>query len=192
MNNIFTFQGHTFEYFDHPHNRTRINERAVELPLVKYFLDQYPGQSTVEIGAVSPYYFEGKHQIYDLTDDHPRSQKKDALTVSVYDQALLSCSTLEHIGRADAFNSLDDRTIAPRLLQKWLDISGPYLITWPLGYHIELDQYAIENCNPKFLVRRPYPSHQWQQVSADELTETDKTYGTFSCANGIAILSHIF
>ena len=52
---MFKFEGKEFEYFHHEHNRTRINERAVELPLVEYFLNEYP--DCVEIGAVSPYYF---------------------------------------------------------------------------------------------------------------------------------------
>ena len=188
---MFKFEGKEFEYVHHEHNRTRINERAVELPLVEYFLNEYP--DCVEIGAVSPYYFEGRHLIYDLTDNHPRSAKKDAIEVSVYDQALLSVSTIEHIGHD--FGDIKDEMKAIRLLDKWLAQSGPYLITWPLGFNLFLDQMLFENhkiLNPKFVARRPYPSHDWKQVSLEQLTETDKIYGSFSCANSIVVLSSIF
>lgn len=163
----------------------------MELPLVEYFLDQYP--DCIEIGAVSPYYFEGRHLIYDLTDDHPRSVKKDAIEVSVYDQALLSCSTIEHIGHD--FGDVKDEMKAIRLLDKWLAQSGPYLITWPMGFNKSLDAALFENhkiLNPKFIARRPYPSFKWKQVSIDELTDEDKTYGSFSCANSIVVIESVF
>lgn len=190
MNNTFTFQGHTFNYFDHPHNNTKINERAVELPLVKYFLDKYP--DCVEIGAVSPYYFDGTHEIYDLTDDHPRSKKINAKDVNVGMKNILSCSTIEHCGVRDGFNSIEDIELAPALLDYWVNESDKYLITWPAGYCKWLDIHASENYDCKFIVRRPFPSHEWKEVSPEELNTNDLVYGNFSCANGVIILENVF
>lgn len=187
---MFKFQGKEFEYFHHPHNNTRINERTVELPLVEYFLDQYP--DCIEIGAVSPYYFEGDHEVYDLTDSHPRSKSARAENIDVSNRNLLSISTLEHCGVPDAFCSDDDPTVAPTILNKWMSGAEKYLISWPMGYAPALDKHAIENYDCKFIARRPYPSHDWKQVSLENLTETDKIYGSFSCANAVLILSNIF
>jgi len=187
----FTFQGRTFNYFDHPHNHTRINERAVELPLVKYFLDKYP--DCVEIGAVSPYYFEGEHEIYDLTDSHVRSKSARAEDINVAGRNLLSISTIEHCQVPDTYCSDDDPTMAPAILDRWINTAKNYLISWPMGYAPFLDRSAVEKYDCKFISRRPQNSHNWEQVFGfDKLDENDKRYGSYHCASTVIVLENVF
>lgn len=187
---MFEFQGHKFNYCDHPHNNTSVNERRVEVPLIGYFLDKY--SDCVEIGAVSPYYFEGNHEVYDLTDSHPRSKSARAENIDISGLNLLSISTIEHCSVPDFFCSDDDSTVAPLILDNWMRGAKRYLISWPIGYAPFLDQHAMKNYDCKFIARRPYSSHDWKQVTLEDLTETDKIYGSFSCANAVLILENIF
>lgn len=107
------------EYLDEPYNSTRINERAVEVPVAKYVLDAETRRGNkhldvLEIGNVLKHYYPDlTHDVIDRDEDHPGvTHQKDLLDgelgVGQYD-LIISVSTLEHIGgafEADFFDAI--------------------------------------------------------------------------------------
>lgn len=175
----FIYKGKEYEYIDRNHNATRDNERGVELALAKEFLSLY--DNILEIGAVSPYYFEEyTHPVYDLTDRHSKAIEKDGRTnTSKYN--VLSISTIEHFDKG-----------AIEFLENLPKEGNKYLITCPLGINKELDEYAIKHA--RFMsridptTREDFPKDNW--IEKTVLTEIDKKYGTYQWANTLAIFEN--
>lgn len=156
MDKTFIYKGKEYEYVDLPHNTTRLNERSVELSLMRIFLEKF--DSLTEIGAVSPYYFETyTHEVFDLTDNHPRSKKKDARKIDIKGRNVLSVSTVEHFGRGTV-----------KYIKKIIETCPNYLITFPLGYSEdkELDAWALTN-KVRF-IGRTY-GYEWGEKTVEDL-----------------------
>jgi hypothetical protein len=187
--NYFSFRGQDYEYFDHPHNNTRINERTVEIPISFNFLDKIK-DNLVEVGCVTPYYRECSHEVIDLTDDHPKSKKVDAVQYNFDDKNVLSISTVEHVGLSDYGIQAKEDNAAIQLCEKIINTSLKYFITWPLGYNKILDSWAFNLKNSLFISRRDDNKYLWKQKEVTELTEDNKVYGSFHCANSIIILTN--
>ncbi len=181
----FTFKDKEYEYVDRIHNATRDNERGVELALAKEFLETF--NNVVEIGAVTPYYFpEYTHDVYDLTDRHPRAIEKDGRGIDATGKDVLSISTIEHFGSG-----------AIPFIEDVVRNAKTYLLTFPLGYDMEhnkeLNEYALKNA--RFMsridptTREDYPKDNW--IEKTDLAEVDKKYGTYQWANTIAIFTNI-
>jgi hypothetical protein len=185
----FIFQNKKYEYFNHPYNNTRINERTVEVPISLDFLYQF-SPHVVEVGCVTPYYINAQHEIIDLVDDHPKSKKQDAVDFDYKGKNVLSISTIEHIGRNDYGIQEKEKNSAIELCQKIINDSLNYFITWPLGYNLILDEWAFKNTNGIFLSRRDDDKSLWVEKTKDDLTIDNKTYGSFHCANSIIILTN--
>lgn len=122
------------EYKDHPHNTTLRNERAIELVLAERFLTQF-GDSILEVGAVTPYYFPNAvHPVADPFDEHARvTIKKCAEDLDFTNLNVLSISTLEHIGQTKG-----DTNDAFRVIRRITEQSRNCLITLPPGLHPQL------------------------------------------------------
>ena len=186
MNN-YIYKNKSFDYFNHSYNSTFTNERRVEIPLLREFMLRH--KSFIEIGCVSPYYFESDHLVYDLTDPHSRAVNVDAEHLDLADN-ILSISTIEHFGVGDCGNPVELGK-AINFLKKIISTNFKYLITWPLGYNLELDHFVYNNISiANYVCRDNNTNYTWKQKSIEELTNTDKTYGTFSCANSICIIEN--
>lgn len=157
MPNTFTYKGKEYEYVDLPHNTTRLNERGVELSLGRKFLESF--DDLIEIGAVSPYYFDQyTHEVFDLTDNHPRSQKKDARKIDTKGKNMLSISTVEHFGSGTV-----------TYIEKVMKECPHYLITFPLGYSDDekLDAWALSTKQVRF-IGRAY-GNEWSEKKVEDL-----------------------
>lgn len=176
----FTYKDKEFLYVDKPHNATRDNERGVELALAKLFMDQYP--DLTEIGAVTPYYYPATHEVIDLTDPHPRAKNIDASGMDVKERNILAISTVEHFGKGRAIPFIEDVILH----------AHKYLITFPLGYNDELDNYKsphiryISRIDPKSI--EDIRKDNW--IEKDILSEVDRKYGTYQWANTIAVIEN--
>lgn len=186
----FIFKDHIYSYYDHPYNNTRINERAVEVPISLNFLNQF-SPNVVEVGCVTPYYIDAQHEIIDLVDDHPKSKKQDAVEFDYKNKNVLSISTIEHIGRGDYGIQEKEKNSAIELCKKIIDESLNYFITWPLGYNLILDEWAFTNVNGLFISRRDDNKYLWMEKTFNDLTIDNKVYGSFHCANSIIILTNL-
>ncbi len=185
----FIFQGQEFKYFDHPHNNTRINERTVEIPVSLKFLESNL-ENLIEVGCVTPYYSECLHEVIDLTDDHPKSKKIDATQYDFKNKNVLSISTVEHVGLSDYGNQVKENNAAINLCEKIIKDSLNYFITWPLGYNKVLDSWAFDKKDTFLISRRDDNKYLWTEKKQNELTEDNKVYGSFHCANSIIILTN--
>jgi hypothetical protein len=185
----FIFKNQEFEYFIHPYNRTNETERKVEIPLVKSYIEQ--ANDFIEIGCVSPYYFEVSHNVYDLTDNHHKCINIDAEKLDLDNKNILSISTIEHFGVVDSFSNEKKQNKAIDFLKRILSLNSKYLISWPLGYNLELDQYTFSNIkNALYISRDNNNLLTWKQKTLNQLNDTDKRYGTFDCANTVCILEN--
>ena len=187
---IFTFQGKEYLYFDHPYNNTRINERTVEIPVSASFIEQF-SENLLEVGCVTPYYFQTLHKVIDLADEHPKSLKEDAVNFNYSGLNVLSISTIEHVGLGDYGIQKKEENAAIKLCQKIFSESSNYFITWPLGYNKILDLWAFENTSGLFISRQDDNKYLWRQKDFSELSTDNKEYGTFHCANSIIILTNL-
>lgn len=146
---------------------TAVNEgeRAVEIPLVREFLrgvteGRWPAPATiVELGAVTPYWFKPGDGIqlvesaprgvpwpvYDLYDAYPAALQQDICTAPIRGHAVITISTLEHIGMGHYGGNAEQRKPedAATLLHRILDEAPVYFITWPLGINPALDAAGI-------------------------------------------------
>ncbi len=172
------------EYFEHQYNRTRSNERCVELSLAQLFLKM--NKDLVEIGAVTPYYFEDyEHEVYDLTDDHVRAINDDGNNVDIKGKNVLCISTIEHFGE-------DTKKYEESIefLNKVMKESKRYLITFPLGFNKVLDKYVEHNVKASYITRNKIFRDEWEVKDYKLLDDEDKKYNTYACANTICVIEN--
>jgi hypothetical protein len=186
----FTFRKSFYQYFDHPYNRTRSNERAVEIPIALDFINKFSAD-LIEVGCVTPYYILATHEVIDLADKHPSCKNEDATLVNFKNRNVLSISTLEHIGRSDYGIAEKEKNAAIELTKRIIKESNNFFITWPLGYNLTLDEWAFNNEKGFFLSRDDNQKTNWIEKQYINLSDNDKKYGTFHCANTIIILTNI-
>jgi hypothetical protein len=145
------------------YNNTPHSERMVEIPLLLWFKNNF--KDFVEIGAVSPYYTSVKHPVYDPFDPYEGSIREPAEDLNYTGKNVLSISTIEHIGRGD-YNQEKESGKALKVLEKIVQESESYLITWAANQNEELDEYAEKHCyapgNFFKILRTGY--YQWQVV----------------------------
>lgn len=137
------------------------NERALEVALMQDFLRLYT--NIVEVGAVSPVYFNGiQHPIVDPFDPYEGCIRVDGEKYDYTDKSVLCISTVEHMGRADYGNTdLDDQK-GIRFLNKVLDEARNYLITWPVASNKDLDEWVYGSSIPwRLYVRISGESPVW-------------------------------
>lgn len=140
----FEFQGRVLDCFYHRYNMTWASERAVEIPIAKFFLDQCRHGQVLEVGNVLSHYFPVQHDIVDKFEKGPRIINADIANyapATTYD-LILSISTFEHIGFDDEAESSSARKIeeAIKACQRLLKPTGTLVLTVPLGYNPELNE----------------------------------------------------
>lgn len=144
----FDFCGFRFPLYSHFHNCGHptgvMSERAIELSLAQVFLDTVPRDATVEIGAVTPYYWPYRvAEICDPVDEHPRVNiRASYIDVCFRHKAILSLSTFEHIGQSD-YGLPEDSALNRRAFEKLFAESDRFLITVPGGYNKAMDDYLL-------------------------------------------------
>jgi hypothetical protein len=194
-NNTFIFNHQKYSYFTKLDARLKNTERAVELGLLEEFLKLYKtNKKLIEIGCVSPYYFEIEHPVYDIQDSHLKNIKMNAKNIDLYNKYLLSISTIEHFD-INGYNIHQNEFLDPIIwLARAISHSDGYFVTFPLGFNKRLDTDILLNQikNITFLCRLNY-SNIWIQKNINALTEIDKSYDfTFTrCANSIAIIQNL-
>lgn len=196
MNNqSFIFNNYILSYFNKVTVQLQHTERIVELSLLKKVLELYgDNKNLIEIGCVSPYYFDIKHSVYDLQDPHPLNTKINAKNIKTNNKYVLSISTVEHFD-ISGYNIKQSEFFDPItwLEQAMKDADG-YFITFPLGFNNRLDNHIFLNSidNITFLCRLE-SSDIWIQKKLSDLSLANKTYDfTYTtCANSIAIIQNL-
>lgn len=137
-------------------------ERMLEVPLALWFVSQY-GPSITEVGAVTPYYAEISHRVFDPYDKWKKCERKSAAEIEYSGLNLLSISTIEHIQRGE-YGQPHIPEGAVSILKKMIT-AQKWLITWAAGYHQHLDSFVEKGNAPslKFL-RKEFSI--WQPVES--------------------------
>ncbi len=164
MSTTFQINDLSFRYARESFNRAWENERSVEVALGRYFLSRFDrsardnagfalGGPVLEVGAVMPYYGSEAHQIIDLCDLHPKSQKINALDFDYTNRNVLCLSTIEHMHTKEYSNGSDYDSIT--FLNKVLTSASNYLITFPTQYNEFLTHYMQTTpIIPRLILRR--------------------------------------
>lgn len=167
----FEYHGTPLEYFDHPYNHTRRNERAVELAVASHWL---PDGNGLEVGNVLAHYGTTGHRVVDLTEQGPGVENIDVFEITGRYDWIVAISTIEHV---EWDTPRPDPTRAPAAiahLHGLLNPSGRMLITVPGGYHAPLDQYLGTGAGTTRAGTFVRTGDQWEQTA----TLTFKAYGT--------------
>jgi len=159
---FFLFNNKKYKYFFHNYNRTWQNERAIEIPIVKKYLEKFNGEKILELGNVMSHYFKVK---YDILDNYEISEgviNKDVIHFKPNKKynLIFSISTLEHIG-IDGVKDPAKAIRAISILTTFLAPNGMLIFTIPLGYNQILDR-AIKNEDIKL-----DQIHFFKKISAD-------------------------
>ena len=87
-------------YLVHNYNRTWLNERAVEVPIIFHVIARWPGRRMLELGNVLSHYGSVAHDVLDKYEvgEHVINQDVVEYQPSARYDMIVSISTLEHVG----------------------------------------------------------------------------------------------
>jgi hypothetical protein len=136
---FFKYKEKEFPYFKHKKSLTWTNERAIEIPIAKKYVDDYSGKKILEVGAVLPHYFPKIDK--DTIDKFEKGEgiiNEDVTTFKPskkYD-LIVSISTLEHVGFDDDVKDSEGTLKAiNNLRDSCLNDGGKLVVTLPIGYN---------------------------------------------------------
>jgi len=187
---VFRFNGQKFSYFEHPYNRTWLNERAVEIPIIWNLMKQYAPSDVLEIGNVISHYFDFGHVIVDKYEKAHGVIQQDVVQLNLPGRFSLiaTISTLEHVGWDETPRVSEKHLAAIANLKQHLAPNGLLVATFPIGYNSNMD----DDLNAGRLgfddiqYFKRLTVEDWQQVSADN-TRGAIYNSPFRAANAIAI-----
>jgi SAM-dependent methyltransferase len=182
----FLLDGIEYSYFDHPKNQTRVNERRVEVPVVRRHVESARG-SVLEVGNVLGQYIGRRWTTVDLVEKEAGVVNCDILDWKggPYD-LIVSISTFEHIGRD--FGKVPERAIDAVIHCFGLLAPGGRLVfTVPLGYHAILDEWLLQRWGgEKSYLKRVSADNLWRQVEPGDVKGA--RYGDpFPFANAVLV-----
>ena len=187
----FSYRGQKMNYAVYSYNATWRNERAIEVPIMLDFIREFQNQRILEVGNVSRYYGDFKHDVidkYENSDDIMNIDIMDCNPENPYD-AFLAISTFEHIGWDEPTKEPEKILAAVKHVYKLVNNKDNVLISCPLGYNDALDDYIRNNEFPfqdlRFL-RRKNQGNQWVETSKDEALSC-KYGSTYPAANSIFV-----
>lgn len=134
----FSWRGQQLRYLDHPYNSTRLNERAVEVPIALGWLAGREGIG-VEVGNVLGHYGDHSHRVVDLYEKAPGVDNVDVFDLAGEYDWILAISTLEHVRWDWPPTDPTGAVEALRHLRSLLAPGGELLVTVPFGQHPRLD-----------------------------------------------------
>lgn len=189
MSNCFTVGGDKFSYFIAIYNHTWRNERIVEIPYAKEFLNRNRGTSILEIGNVMGHYFTGSHAIVDKYEPCEGVINSDILAYAPgikYD-TILSLSTLEHIGKDKVKDDRKVLRVYDRIVNELLSDTGVFMFSIPIGFNQVFDSY-IDGGEIKpdasVCLKRISGDNDWVEVGWNS-AKTCRYMDPYHCANGL-------
>ena len=141
----FEWWGHELEYADFAYNTTRLNERAVELPIAAFWLRHAAGK-VLEVGNVLSHYYDIllQRRIVDRYEEGDRVSNVDVFDVSGEWHHIVSISTVEHVRWDEEPREWGGSQRAVEHLESLLSVKGRMLITVPLGWNEPLDEWLLD------------------------------------------------
>lgn len=149
MDDRFKFNGVDLPIFDHEYNTSILNERAIEIPITMWWLNEYAGGDGLEVGNVLRHYFpeiESDRRIVDRYEEADDTVENiDVFAIEGEYDYIFAISTLEHV-RWDPPEERDlwMAVAAVDHLYSLLRPNGRMLITIPFGSHPGLDAHILD------------------------------------------------
>jgi len=190
---FFEFNSTKTPYFFHSYNNFSLTPRAIEIPIIKYYLDKYPHDRVLEIGNVTKHYYEEfkdfkvKDTIdkFELAYDVINIDIKDYLTKEKYD-FIYSISTFEHMdsdgGRNPDYLPIDEDKFTSHafknmdhVINNLLKENGKFIITFPIDQdNCEIDRSLYNEEYNKFNAKqidiyffKQINNYFWTQIQTD-------------------------
>ena len=142
-------------------------ERMIEVPLGYWFINNY--SPIIEIGAVTPYFYNITHEVVDPNDSWVGCVKKNADQIDYTNLNVLSISTVEHISHGE-YGQPSTPDGAINALKRMMQ-ANKWLITWAAGYHKNLDNYVEDNVKSVKLLRKEFSI--WESVPSLKTVQYD-------------------
>jgi len=187
----FEFAGRRFRYLVHNYNRTWLNERAVEVPIIFHVIARWPGRRMLELGNVLSHYGSVAHDVLDKYEvgEHVINQDVVEYQPSARYDMIVSISTLEHVGWDEQPRDPQKVRAAVAALNRMLVPGGTAVITVPLGYHPHLNEMLRDGSlgfeEQRFL-KRISADNRWREVGWNEV-EGARYAHPYPYANAIAV-----
>jgi len=186
----FVYNGHDVEYFEHPYNRTWVNERTVEVPVIWELMRRHSPSDVLEIGNVISHYFQFGHTVVDKYEKGRGTIQQDVVDLALPKRypLIVTISTLEHVGWDETPRTPGKHRQALDALKRHLTPGGLLVATLPIGYNPDLDKDLFEGSLGFDEVHyfRRITNETWRQAGADEVR--DSKYGTpYRASNALAI-----
>ncbi|HVC33320.1 MAG TPA: hypothetical protein VNL16_07405 [Chloroflexota bacterium] len=184
----FTLAGETHTYFWSNYNVTWANERAIEIPLARAFLARRETLRVIEIGNVLSHYGTIHHPVVDKYETGKYVGPVDVVELKGQYDAILSVSTLEHVGWDEAPRDPVKVGRALSVLESCLAPGGEMLVTAPVGHNPHLDGLFFEGLTPFTNVRamRRVARDRWEECAVQDLRGV--RYGRpYLGANGLIV-----
>jgi hypothetical protein len=186
----FAYNGQEVEYFEHPYNRTWVNERAVEIPILWNLMQKYAPADVLEIGNVISHYYQFGHTVVDKYEKGHGTIQQDVVDLKLSKQypLIVTISTIEHVGWDETPRTPGKHRRALSALKSQLTPDGLLVVTLPIGYNSDLDKDLFEGSLGFDEVHyfKRVAQETWQQAGVDDIR--DSKYGVpFRAANGLAI-----
>jgi hypothetical protein len=188
----FQFGDISLPFLYHRYNSTWANERCVEIPIARHYLDQYEPRDVLEVGHVLGHYFATSHDVVDKFEKGRGIINRDILEFEPdrrY-QLVISISTFEHIGYDDSIGQGSGDRILKALATcvALLAPAGKLVLTVPIGYNRELDEMILDGKlgeKKQWFLRRT-ARHLWAPTDRSALVSC--RYGTpYPYANAIMV-----
>jgi len=189
--NSFVFGGESYPYLYSYSNFTFLNERAVEVPIVRKICNQNTGRRILEVGNVLSQYYPVEHDVLDKYERVNGVINQDVVDFNPekkYD-LIICISTLEHVGWDERTKDPEKILRAIDNLRELLDKQGEIIVTIPLGYNPAIDD-LIRKGNIQFTelrcLKRISGNNRWIETKWEEVERS--TYNNnYPRAEGIVI-----
>jgi hypothetical protein len=164
----FEWDGEELDYLLHPYTSTAANERAVEVPIARRFIERRAGAG-LEVGNVLRHYGPGDWRVVDLYEAAPGVDNVDVFEVVERFDWVVAVSTLEHV-RWDAPDRWDPRGAIDAVahLRARLNPGGALLVSVPFGQHPYLDGAILSGgLEPDVQGSLVYEGHYWRAIPGE-------------------------
>jgi hypothetical protein len=189
----FEFKGKILKYFYHSYNNHRITERAIEIPIIRYYFERIGKRTCLEIGNVTNHYYSYFLDLIDLKTVIDKYEKgygvinkdiKDFFPENKFD-FIFSISTFEHMDsdRGRNLNNIKGNSKLSsyaadnifHICNNILNSKGLFIITAPVGFAHEWDNLLFYNkiLDKEFLKVESLKVYFFRRIKEIEWKETD-------------------
>ncbi len=167
----FTFKGEKYGYFYHNYNEAWGNERTIEIPIIKKYVDEYDCDEILEVGNVLSHYFKTCHDVVDKYEKAEGVINQDVVDYNPKKRyrLIVTISTLEHVGWDEEPQNPEKVFLAMDNLKNCLAPGGKLIVTIPIGGNPHLDNYLKSGelkFTENYYLKRISKSNKWVELGS--------------------------